>query len=562
MAGLSADWLPLPDPPATAELCRAGISPRLARLLAHRGVETEAAAAAFLEPTVDQLHDPFLLAGLGPAVAKLLAAQEQRQAVAVVGDYDVDGVSATALLVAVLKSHGIEAHAVLPHRLIEGYGFQPVHVERAAALGCSLIVTVDCGVSALAAVEAARSRGIEVIITDHHLPGENLPAGAILVNPRQADCPYPFPHLAGVGLALKLALGLSAKSGRPVQLDSLLRIACLGTIADVVPLLGENRVIAALGLAALGTTRSVGLKALIASAGLKPPLKAADIGYRLGPRLNAAGRLASPDGALELLLTRDPTRATALARELELHNRARQEEEALVLEEARASLLARTPLPPILVAWSAGWHRGVLGIAAGRLARELMRPTLLLASDGAEAVGSGRSVPGIDLHGFVSGFRDRLIRFGGHAQAIGLAAATESLAALRAELEAAARAWPADLLRPRFEYELTLEPSEVNPAVLAELTRLEPHGQSNPQPLLRIGPLRLRHEPRYFGKGHLAAEAVGQDGERVQLLGWRWQERRSDLAGSFEALAYLERDAYCDQSILRLVDARRAEQGS
>lgn len=516
-----------------------------------------AQARAFLQPSREQLHDPALLCGVPEAVDRLLAARERAEAVAVVGDYDVDGVSATALLLAVLRSCGITSHAVLPHRLREGYGFQPLHAERAAELGCGLIVTVDCGVAALEAVARARVLGLDVIITDHHLPGEALPEGAVLINPRQADCAYPFPDLAGVGLALKLALALSARAGRPAPVDALLRMACLGTIADVVPLLGENRVIAALGLAALADTRSVGLKALIATAGLKPPFSAADVGFRIGPRLNAAGRLASPEEALELLLTRDPARAGVLAGELERHNRARQEEEMQVLEEARQLAALRAPQPAIVVAWSEAWHRGVLGIAAGRLARELARPTILLAPAGGSASGSGRSIPGIDLHAFLGAFRLRCERFGGHAQAIGLSVATAELEGLRRDLEeAASAAWPRSLLVPRLEYELEVAPAEVADGLLAELAQLEPHGQSNPQPLLRIGPLRLAGEPRRFGRGHLSAPAAGDDGGLVQLLGWRWQEREAALAGRFEVLAHLERDDFSRQPVLRLVDAR------
>lgn len=539
-------------------LAAAGFSSHLARLLALRGADDELQARRFLTPSVDQLHDPFLLAGLPEAVDRLVVAHRARQAVAVVGDYDVDGVSASALLLAVLGSCGLEVHSVLPHRLKEGYGFQPLHVDRAAELGCRLIVTVDCGVSALAAVARARELGIEVVITDHHLPGEELPRGAIVVNPRRADCPYPFPDLAGVGLAFKLAVGLCRKLCREVPLEALLRMACLGTIADVVPLLGENRVIARLGLEALGTTRSLGLKALMQSAGIRPPLSAADIGFRIGPRLNAAGRLASPEGALELLLTRDPKRAEELARELEALNRTRQDEESLVVEQARQQILERVRMPSLIVAWSADWHRGVVGIAAGRLARELSRPVLLLAVDGASATGSGRSVPGLDLHAFLAPHRDLMERFGGHSQAVGLTVSSDSLEPLRRTLEESSRALPAELLMRRYEYEIELSPDQALAELLVELAQLEPHGAGNPQPLLRVGPLRLEGAPRQFGRGHLSATARGSGRQRLQLLGWRWLERISDLDGSFEILAHLERDDYRQQPVLRLVDARPA----
>lgn len=551
-----ARWVEAPVPDAAAALERAGIPPWLAPLLARRGIADADGAERFLNPSADQLHAPLLLAGMAPAVERLVAARDAGEKLAVVGDYDVDGVSATALLVAVLGACGFDVAPILPHRLREGYGFQPVHVERARQEGCTLVVTVDCGVSAAAAVRKAREAGIDVVITDHHLPGDSTPAGALLVNPRQAGCDYPFPDLAGVGLALKLALAVAERCGRRFELSRLLRIACLGTVADLVPLTGENRVIAALGLRALSATRSVGLKALFRRAGVHPPLRAADIAYRIGPRLNAAGRLDDAGGALELLLTRDGDRADELATALDELNRARQGEERQVVEEVRQELAERRPLPRFPVLWREGWHKGVLGIAAGRIARQLNRPAVLLAADGDLATGSGRSVPGIDLHGFLARSQGRLERFGGHAQAVGLTVAVDRLAALTREWEDAAGEWPEEALVRRYEYELDLPPAEAGARLLADLGRLEPFGQGNQQPLLKVGPMRLAGPPRLFGRGHLSARAVGDDGGRLGLLGWRWAEREERLGGRIEALGHLEEDRYRGEPVLRLVDVR------
>lgn len=553
-------------PAAAGDLERDGFPAWLALLLARRGVSDRRDAERFLAPSLDQLHDPYLLAGMEEGVERLLRARERREEVAVVGDYDVDGVTATAQLLAVFAACGLAARPILPHRLREGYGFQPVHVERARAQGCRLIVTADCGSSSAEAVGRALADGIDVLVTDHHLPGCELPAGAIQINPRQAACSYPYPHLAAAGLALKLALALAGRCGRTVDVAALLRIACLGTIADLVPLTGENRVIAALGLAALAEARSQGLKALIRQSGMKPPYTAADVGYRLGPRLNAAGRLHTPDQALELLMSRDPARAMELALELDGWNRRRQEEETRVVDEARRELSARSPLPPILVAWSPAWHKGVVGVAAGRLAKELHRPTLLLAVDdaGRVATGSGRSIPGIELHGFLSPWKERMVRFGGHSQAVGLTVALDGLdgldglKTLRREWEEAAAVWPETLLAPRLEYELALPSGRVTADLLAEISRLEPFGQGNPRPLLRVGPLRLAAPPRLFGNGHLSARALGEDSEdggAVELVGWGWQRRPGALDGRFEVLGCLEHDAFRGP-VLRLVDSR------
>jgi len=553
--------VPAPVPPTAAALIAAGIPARLAPLLARRGVADPAAAARFLTPSVDQLFDPSLLAGMEEAVARLRAARERGERVAIVGDYDVDGVTSTAILLAAFGACGIAAQPILPHRLEEGYGFQPIHVERAKAAGCRLIVTADCGSSSLTAATAALAAGLDVLVTDHHIPGCELPAAVLQINPRQAHCTYPFPDLAAVGLALKLALALLRACGKKVDLAAFLRIACLGTIADLVPLRGENRVIAALGLAALPATRSVGLQALIRQAGMKPPFTASDVGYRIGPRINAAGRLDTPEPALDLLLTRDPERAFRLALQLDAWNRQRQAEEVRVVEEATALLAARAaqkPLPPVLVLWKSGWHKGVIGVAAGRLARDFHRPALLLAAEGETATGSGRSIPGIELHSFLNRWGGRMERFGGHAQAVGLTVRLDGLPALQAEWEAAAAEWPVELLAPRHEYEIAVAPREVGPELLAELDRLEPHGQGNPRPLLYTGPLTLAGPPRLFGNGHLAARARGEDGGAVELVGWSWQARAASLAGRFEALGYLEKDAYTGGPVLRLLDSRPA----
>ncbi len=559
MSGAGA-WSRAPVPAGADALVAAGFDPADAELLARRGATDPEAARRFLAPAPEHLHDPFLLAGVEAAVARLLAARDAGEKVAIVGDYDVDGVCATALLSAVLGSCGVVVETVLPHRLLEGYGFQPVHVERAAALGCGVVVTADCGSSSLAAVDAANQRGISVIITDHHLPGPELPAAAVHVNPKLEPGAYPFDGLCGAGLAFKLAAAVATRAGREAPLDALLRIACLGTIADMVPLLGENRVIATLGLAALATTRSPGLRALFHHAGVKSPITASDVGFRIGPRLNAAGRLGSADSALALLLARDLAQAAPLAKQLDEWNRERQREEQRVLEEAREMVLARSPLPPILVAWSPRWHRGVLGIAAGRLAKELLRPTLLLEVEGDTAVGSGRSIDGVELYAFLEPWRRRLLRFGGHSQAVGLSAACSELEALRGEWEAAAGAWPAELFVRRHQYELALAPEAITLERLERFEALEPHGEGNARPMLRVGPLRLAGSPSSFGRDHLSARATGPSGWPVRLLGWGWQPRRKELSGSFDVLAYLERDHYRGEPTLRLVDCRPASE--
>ncbi|HUP24246.1 MAG TPA: single-stranded-DNA-specific exonuclease RecJ [Thermoanaerobaculia bacterium] len=557
----AAVWSPAPVPPSAGRLVAGGISPILAPLLARRGVGDVAEARRYLSPSVDELHDPFLLRGMEEAVARLEEARRRRERVAVVGDYDVDGVSGTALVLAALQACGVEGLPIMPHRMRDGYGLQPIHVEQAYAAGCRVIVTVDCGISSIEAISVSVGLGIDVIVTDHHLPPPGLVLPAIVINPRQASCGYPFAELAGAGLALKLAMAMLVRAGRSVPPAPLLRVACLGTIADLVPLRGENRVIASLGLRALAEARSEGLRALLRVAGVKPPFRAADVGFRLGPRLNAAGRLDHAQKALDLLLSRDPQRAAALADELDGWNRLRRDEERQVVDQAMATFAGTPPgdLPGMLVAWSADWHRGVVGIAAGRLARDLHRPTLLLAQEGDTTTGSGRSIPGVHLHEFLQRWRERLLRFGGHAAAVGLTVRSADLEPLHAEWLRHA-IWDPELLVRRYEYELDLRAARAfDVALLTEVRQLEPFGIENPAPLARVSGLRLYGAPRTFGADHVSAIAVGDDGGRVRLVGWRFAPRIHELQGRFDALGHLDWDDFVEAPALRLVDLRPAE---
>jgi single-stranded-DNA-specific exonuclease len=462
-------------------------------------------------------------------------------------------VSSTAILVASLRACDIEVEPILPDRLGEGYGFGPVHAERAAQRGAALVVTVDCGTTAHAAVDAALERGLEVIVVDHHQPGSPLPDSVILVNPLIAGPDAPGVSLAAAGLAYKVAVGLFERLDKSAPARALVRIAAIGTIADMVPLLGENRVLAAVGLRELGDTRSVGLRALYRNAGIdgRGGLDAEDIAFRIAPRINAAGRLGSADPALDLLLTRDDTAARSLAAHLEEANTERRAAEELVVSAARDRFeRLGQELPPILVEWDEQWHRGVVGIAAGKLARAFNRPTILLGVEGETATGSGRSIPGVHLHQFLSRSGPELARFGGHEQAIGLSVPVDRLEGLRRSwIESAGAEWPPELLRPRLVYDAHLDPAEVTPQLADALLRLGPHGSGNPRPLLRIGPMMLAGGIRNFGKSesrpHLGAQArpLRGRGPLVSLIGWGWSEGGQEkLAGEFEVVGEVQLD--------------------
>lgn len=534
------------------------MQPVLAKLLAARGVKSYAEAQAFLSPRDQSLHDPLLLPGVDRAVERIQRAIRDRELITIVGDYDVDGVSSAALLAAVFRALGAREKVLIPDRMREGYGLQVNHVHRASQEGASLIVTCDCGSTAIEAVSSALDRGLDVIVTDHHQPGDPLPSGVVEVNPHRRLGNYPYQDLCGAGISLKISMALADACGRDLGVDGLLRVACLGTISDMVPLTGENRTIAAMGLAALPKSPSPGLQALMHCARLRPPLASNDVAMRLGPRLNAAGRLASADLALSLLLTRDRVRARELAEELERLNRERQEKEAAVVTEAQGLIAGEAAPPPIIVLWGRGWHPGVVGIAATRLTQRFHRPTLLFAVRDGVARGSGRSIEGVDLFNFLSTWEEALTRFGGHRSAVGLSVPEDRLPSLRAAWLDAASDWPVDTLERQLTYELELSTAEVDRELLETITKLEPFGVANQQPLVRLGPLRLVREPRIFGRGHLEglAESPSQPLSRLRLIGWRWAARKPDLEGIFEALGYVELDRYHDEPCFRLVETR------
>lgn len=548
---MSVRWTQVPVPPAAAALRAAGFASPLAELLAQRGIEGPAAATRFLAPAAEHLTPVEELFGMTAAVERLGRAAAAAERVLVVGDYDVDGVASTALVAATLGALGARVETLLPRRDAEGYGLQPLHVERASERGASVLVAVDSGTSAYAAWEEAERRGLDLVVVDHHLPApEHSPPAPDprrwLVNPRLAPGRNEASEATAAGLAGRLAAALFEAAGREAPWDGLLRLAALGTIADVAPLVGDNRVVTALGLAAMDASPSPGLRELRRLAASTAPVSAADVAFRLAPRLNAAGRLADADSALELLLTRDPARARELAARLEELNAERQSLERRILSEARNLLAARAELPWIVVLSSPEWHRGVVGVAAARLARELHRPTILLAEEGEEATGSGRSVAGLPLHELISPSSGDLRRFGGHAQAIGLTVASERIAPLRERWElAAAERWRERLATREMRYDLPLRVAEIAPEWVARLETLAPFGAGNPEPLFRIGPCRLAEPPRSFGRGHLRIVLSDEQepAPRMPVVVWNGAERwGSSLPPRLELLAAVERD--------------------
>ncbi|MEE2612896.1 MAG: single-stranded-DNA-specific exonuclease RecJ, partial [Acidobacteriota bacterium] len=520
-----------------------GIDPVIAHLLVLRGIAAPDKAERFLHPSIDHLHDPFQLADLPLAVDRLLRAIDRKERIAVHGDYDVDGVTSTVILRRLLELLGADVVHFIPDRIKDGYGLEPAGIERLAAQQVSVVVSVDCGIRSGAAATRARELGLDLVITDHHEPDATLPPALAVINPKRPDCPYPDKDLAGVGVALKLVQALCQRTDHTRWLPGFIKMAALGTVADVVPLRGENRVIAKLGLDQLSRgPHTTGLRALLDSTGLLgQTLNSFHIAFRLAPRINAAGRMSTPDLAARLLLLADEGRAAEakdLAEQLDTENLRRQQEETDVLTAARRRVDTDPDVGAhaMLVVWGEGWHRGVIGIVAAKLVDAFHRPAIVLAIDGDLAYGSGRSIPGFDLLDALEHCGDLFTRFGGHRHAAGLTIETGRLKALRTRLTAFAddRLGPDDLT-PRLRIDRRLPLAAITPAVVEGLRAMEPFGAGNPRPVFHTGPVELARGPRVMKSRHLSM-AVRQDTRVFRAVAWRMAERAEFVTRHGDAL--------------------------
>ncbi len=505
-----------------------GVPPLVARIMCLRGLDDPSAAAGFLRADIGDLLDPFLLPDMDRAVVRVLRAVQGGEKIRVYGDYDVDGITSTCVLMGVLKGLGADVDYYIPGRLSEGYGVNVDAIEKAAASGTSLLVTVDCGITAVEEVERARQHGMDVIITDHHEPADTLPRAHALVNPKRRDSRYAFPDLAGVGVAYKLASALlRARAGTldvPPPPDELLELVALGTIADVVPLRGENRVLAKHGLARLSATRSIGLRALIEKSGLAGrEIGVGAVSFSLGPRLNAAGRLGDASLCVDLLTTSSAGRAAHIASVLDRANQERQSLEQAILDEA-ASMVETVDgqaQDAVLVLAGEGWHAGVIGIVASKLVERFYRPVILISLDGDEGRGSGRSIEAFDLYGGLCECADLLKEFGGHRHAVGLATSRDAVGLLRDRMNDLGRRLltPEDLAR-KVECDLEVRFGEVDLATAEGLAVLAPFGVGNPAPTFLSRGVRLV-EYRGVGAGakHLKMK-LAQDGVVLDSIGF------------------------------------------
>jgi len=518
-------WTPHPrrDAARAADLARAlGAPLPVANVLVNRGVGSPEAAQHFLEPTLDDLADPSLLTDLDRAVTRIHAAIERCERILVHGDYDVDGITSTFLLYQALTGLGARAEYRIPHRTKDGYGLSLLAIDEAHRRGCTLIVTVDCGITALDAVAHATRLGIDTVITDHHEPPAVLPDAVAVVNPLRPGCPYPFKSLAGVGVTFKLVEGLLRGHGGRERAVEALDVVALGTIADVVPLVGENRVLARLGLDRLNQGRRLGLRALIEVAGLSGKrISSGQVAFVLAPRINAAGRMGNAEQGVRLLLSRDDSEARACAESLEEDNEQRRRFDEAALAEAAQRVETELHWPDCssILLWSDQWHPGVIGIVASRLVERFQRPTVLVVLDGERGRGSGRSLPGLDLNRLLGECGDLLEAYGGHAFAAGLTVQRARLPELRARFESLVRSrlTPDDCV-PRLVIDGDLTLGENTLPLVDWLERMSPHGLDNPEPLFRTEGVTVESASAVGGGKHLrlrvrdasgSAEAIG-----------------------------------------------------
>jgi single-stranded-DNA-specific exonuclease len=485
----------------------------LADLLVARGIEEPEVAARFLSPELCDLHDPLRMSGMKAALDRLEAALERKEKVLIYGDYDVDGTTAIVILKTAIELCGGSADFHVPHRIREGYDLRDDVIERAAADGVRLIISVDTGIRAFSAAETARRTGVDLIVTDHHLPGSGgVPQALVVVNPNQDGCDYPCKYLCGAGVAFKLAQGLMQRrldaKDQSRLLMSFMKVVAIATIADAVPLLGENRVFAKLGLQGLRRPVNVGLKALleVAKLGDGRGLTSTEVAFRIAPRLNAAGRMDIARDVVDLFNEKDMERARKMAARLDQLNAERQEEERRIMDSIERRLEAEPALREAycVVLDGEGWHRGVIGITASRVVERHGRPTLIISRTGEEAHGSGRSIPALHLLHAIESCPELFSRFGGHAHAVGFALPSANIEKLRRHLDSYTRArLTAADFEPQLEFDRELSLREVTPELYQALLLLEPFGMGNSEPIFAARAVRLMAPPQTLKDKHV-----------------------------------------------------------
>ncbi len=529
-----------------------GVSSIVAALLIARGHDNKESADRFLNPSLAQLHDPSLMLGMPEAVARLLHAIDNREPILIYGDYDVDGTTGTAVLLRALNMLGATTGFHVPHRFTEGYGIRQEALQKAATDGYKLVVSVDCGITAHEPLHWALANGLDIIITDHHLPDadEGAPPARAVLNPNQRGCDYPDKNLAGVGVAFKLIHALFRARGRESAVPGFLKMVAIGTVADVAKLVGENRAIVALGLSDLPKAVNPGLRALIdiAGCGDDAEMTAYDLGFRIGPRINAAGRMDAARAVVELFSATEPHEAARLAEHLDTRNRERVDAQREIfnraIEEFESSGTDMNLCYAAVIAGD-GWHRGVIGLAASKIAERLNRPCVVISLEGDMGHGSARSIAAYHLFDGITSCRDLLDKFGGHSHAAGLSIQRGRIDEFRRRLnEHAASCLTEDDLLPALGIDAEIGAKELGFKLSQDLRALEPFGAGNPRPVFVTRGFRILSDPQIIKEQHLKLRVCGEDNRPFEAMWWRGVEeveatpkmnQRIDLAYEFEA---------------------------
>ena len=550
------------DAEEAASLTRVlGVSPILAALLIARGYDNESSARSFLTPNYKQIHEPYLMLGMREAVARLQFAIDNDEPILIYGDYDVDGTTGTAVLLRALKLLGARTGFHVPHRFTEGYGIQKPALENALRRGYKLVVSVDCGIRAHEPLYWARDNGLDVIITDHHLPDEDegAPPAFAVLNPNQAGCPYPDKNLAGVGVAFKLVHALFRERGREAQVEAFMKVVAIGTVADVARLVGENRTIVALGLKDLARAANPGLRALIEVAGCGDGtgMTAYDVGFRLGPRINAAGRMDAAKAVVELFDTRDPDEARRLALHLDTRNEERKAVQQQIIDLAVAELAeSRNAGSHVAVIAGEGWHRGVIGIAASKIAERINRPCVVFSIDGEVAHGSGRSIAPYHLLDGLTACSDLFEKFGGHSHAAGITIKPERIDQFRQRLnDHAASCLSEEDLEHSVTIDMELKAEQITFQLTRELQALEPYGAGNPRPVFMTNNLRCLSEPVVMKDRHLKMRVAGSNNRPLEAVWWHCiesGEQTPQLQGRIELAYTIETSIWNDEIKVQL----------
>jgi single-stranded-DNA-specific exonuclease len=558
-------YTPLPATEVEEFGRRLEVSPVLAELLLRNGLKDTAAATRFLRPALAELQDPFLLVNLAAAVARLQRAIARRETLVVLGDYDVDGVSSTAFLVSVLRRFGLDPRFVVPRRLEEGYGLSRGAIDRALEAGKpDLFIALDCGTNSHDELAYLQAQGVDAIVIDHHRSKEKPLGDGILINPHVHDGPEdaPWRNLCTVGLVFKLVHGLLKQlraENHPVafriHLKEYLDLVAMGTVADLVPLIGENRILSRHGLQILQHTRRRGLRALMDVSGLKPgqEIQPVDISFRLGPRINASGRLADAALSVELILSEDAAFCVDAARQLDGFNRERQEIERQITEAAERMVEERYSEAHGLVLFAEEWHPGVVGIVASRVTRKYHRPCIVLGHENGFAKGSGRSIYGLNLVELLGSCADLLTSWGGHPMAVGISLPLGNLEAFRARFAEAVRSWQCgQMAEPGLEIACWLDLEQVREQLLDELEVLHPFGQGNPEPVFGLRGVRFRQRPEVFKEQHFRFQLDDARGRRLYGVAWKQAQRIPPIGVPVDLAVEVAWNIHNDRKLLQM----------